>query len=60
LLVDQQAFTIVDLRSIIQGLLKTMRLQLLTDVLLLNINPYSNIRARTTTLPPLTLNELID
>jgi hypothetical protein len=37
-----------------------MRLQLLTDILLLNINSYSNIRARITTLPPLALNELID
>jgi hypothetical protein len=60
LLVNQQAFTIVDLRFIIQGLLKTVRLQLLTDVLLLNVDPHSNVRAGTTALPPLALNKLID
>jgi hypothetical protein len=53
-------FTIVDLRSIIQSLLKTVRLQLLIDVLLLNINPCSNVRAGITALPLLALNKLID
>jgi superfamily II DNA helicase RecQ len=60
LLVDQQAFTMVDLRSMIQGLLETVRLQLLTDVLLLNVDPRGNVRAGTTALPPLALDELMD
>jgi hypothetical protein len=44
----------------IQGLLETVRLQLLTDVLLLNVDPRGNVRAGTTALPPLALDELMD
>ncbi|KAF3029137.1 hypothetical protein E8E11_000090 [Didymella keratinophila] len=60
LLVDKQSFTLADLRSIIKGLCETVRLQLLKDVLLLDLDERDCVRAGTTALPELAMDKLVN
>jgi superfamily II DNA helicase RecQ len=60
LLVDKQSFTLADLRSMIKGLCETVRLQLLKDVLLLDLDERDRVRAGTTALPELAMDKLVD
>lgn len=60
LLIDQQSFTLADLQSMAKGLCETVRLQLLRDVLLLDIDEKGDVRPGTTPLPDMTLDKLTD
>jgi hypothetical protein len=60
LLVDKQSFTLVDLRSMVKGLCETVRLQLLKDVLLLDLDERDRVRPGTTPLPELVIDKLVD
>lgn len=60
LLVDKQSFTLADLRSMVRGLCETVRLQLLKDVLLLDLDERGCVRPGTTPLPKLSMDELVD
>jgi hypothetical protein len=59
-LVDKQSFTLTDLRSMVKGLCETVRLQLLKDVLLLEMEETDNVRPGTTMLPALSIDTLVD
>jgi superfamily II DNA/RNA helicase len=60
LLIDQQSFSLDDLRSTVQGLYETARLQLLKDVLLLDLDARDQVRPGTTMLPGLSLDKIVD
>lgn len=60
LLVDGQNFTLADLRSMVKGLCETVRLQLLKDVLLLDLDERDRVRPGTTPLPELCMDKLVD
>ncbi|UPX14721.1 uncharacterized protein EKO05_0005196 [Ascochyta rabiei] len=60
LLVNKQSFTLADLRSMVKGLCKTVRLQLLKDVLLLDLDERDCVRPGTTALPGLSIDRLVD
>lgn len=60
LLIDQQSFTLENLRSTVHGLYETARLQLLKDVLLLDLDARDQVRAGTSMLPELCLDKLVD
>jgi superfamily II DNA helicase RecQ len=60
LLVDKQSFSLADLRSMIKGLCETVRLQLLRDVLLLELDETDSVRPGTTMLPELFMDKLVD
>jgi hypothetical protein len=59
LLVDKQSFTL-DLQSMIKGLYETVRLQLLGEILLLDIDEKGGVREGTTPLSGLSLDKLAD
>lgn len=60
LLLDQQSFSLDDLRSTVKGLYETARLQLLKDVLLLDLDARDQVRPGTTMLPELSLDRVVD
>lgn len=60
LLIDQQSFSLEDLRSTVKGLYETARLQLLKDVLLLDLDARDQVRPGTTMLPELSLDRIVD
>lgn len=60
LLVEQASFTIQDLQSMIQGMCETVRLRLLADVLLLDVDNGGRVRAGSAALPVLSLDKLTD
>jgi hypothetical protein len=60
LLINQQSFSLDDLRSTVKGLYKTARMQLLKDVLLLEMDAQDQIQPSTTMLPELNLDQLVD
>jgi superfamily II DNA helicase RecQ len=60
LLIDQQSFSLDDLRSTVKGLYETARLQLLKDVLLLDLDARDQVRLGTTMLPELSLDKIVD
>jgi superfamily II DNA helicase RecQ len=60
LLVDKQSFSLADLRSMVKGLCETVRLQLLKDVLLLDVDETGEVRPGTTPLPELSMDQLVD
>lgn len=60
LLINQQSFTLDDLRSTVKGLYETARLQLLRDVLLLDLDARDQVRPGTTGLPEVELDKLVD
>jgi superfamily II DNA helicase RecQ len=60
LLINQQSFSLDDLRSTVKGLYETARMQLLKDVLLLELDARDQIRPGTTMLPELNLDRLVD
>jgi len=60
LLIDQQSFTLDDLRLTVKGLYETARVQLLKDVLLLDLDAREQVRPGTTPLPALCLDTLVD
>ncbi|KAL5370899.1 hypothetical protein DPSP01_014610 [Paraphaeosphaeria sporulosa] len=60
LLVDKQSFSLADLWSMVKGLYETVRLQLLKDVLLLDLDERDEVWPRSTMLPPLSLDKLVD
>jgi hypothetical protein len=59
-LINQQSFSLDDLRSTVKGLYKTARMQLLKDVLLLELDAQDQIRPGITMLPELNLDQLAD
>jgi hypothetical protein len=59
LLIDKQSFTLADLQSMAKGLYETVRLQLLRDVLLLDVDETGSVRPGTTPLPDLCLDKLV-
>jgi superfamily II DNA helicase RecQ len=60
LLIDKQSFTLADLQSMAKGLYETVRLQLLRDILLLDVDERGEVRPGTTPLPSLSLDKLVD
>ena len=58
ILVEKQTFTLVDLQLMVKGLYKTVRLQLLQELLLLDVNKQGTVQEGTTQLPDLKLEEL--
>jgi hypothetical protein len=58
--VDKQSFSLADLRSMVKGLCETVRLQLLKNVLLLDLDETDNVRPGTTPLPELSMDRLVD
>jgi hypothetical protein len=60
LLIDQQSFSLDDVRSTVKGLYETARVQLLKDVLLLELDERDQVRPGTTMLPELSLDEIVD
>lgn len=60
ILVDRQSFTVLDLQSMIKGLCETLRLQLLTDVLLLDVDESGRVQSGTAGLPDLAIDQLTD
>lgn len=60
LLIDKQSFTLADLQSMAKGLYETVRLQLLRDILLLDVDETGDVRPGTTPLPELSLDKLAD
>ncbi|PVH94165.1 hypothetical protein DM02DRAFT_481585, partial [Periconia macrospinosa] len=60
LLVDKQSFSLADLRSMVKGLCETVRIQLLKDVLLLDVDETGEVRPGTTPLPELSMDKLVD
>lgn len=60
LLINQQSFSLDDLRSTVKGLYETARQQLLKDVLLLTLDERDQVRPSTTMLPELFLDQLVD
>jgi hypothetical protein len=60
LLINQQSFSLDDLRSTVKGLYETARMQLLKDVLLLELDARDQVRSGTTMLPELNLDRLVD
>ncbi|KAE8822992.1 hypothetical protein HRS9122_10467 [Pyrenophora teres f. teres] len=60
LLVDKQSFSLADLRSMVKGLYETARWQLFKDVLLLDLDERDCVRPGTTTLPEVSVDQLVD
>jgi len=60
LLIDKQSFTLADLQSMAKGLYEAVRLQLLRDILLLDVDGTGDVRSGTTSLPELSLDKLVD
>ena len=60
ILIEKQTFTLVDLQSMVKGLYKLVRLQLLQELLLLDVNERGAVRDGTTQLPDLKLEDLRD
>jgi hypothetical protein len=60
LLINQQSFSLDDLRSTVKGLYETARMQLLRDVLLLDLDTRDQVRPGTSMLPELDLDLLVD
>lgn len=60
LLIDKQSFSLADLRSMVKGLCETVRVQLLRDVLLLDLDERDCVRPNTTMLPGLRMDALVD
>ncbi|KAI4221646.1 MAG: hypothetical protein L6R40_008618 [Gallowayella cf. fulva] len=60
ILIDKQSFTLADLQSMVKGLYETVRLQLLRDILLLDVDETGDVRLGTTPLPRLSLDKLVD
>ncbi|KAF2824582.1 hypothetical protein CC86DRAFT_264784, partial [Ophiobolus disseminans] len=60
LLIDQQSFSLADLQSMVKGLCETVRVQLLRDVLLLDLDNADDVRPGTTALPELCMDKLVD
>lgn len=60
LLIDKISFTMADLRSMVQGLYETVRMQLWKELLFLDVDESGNIRPGTTQLPKLELDRLSD
>jgi superfamily II DNA helicase RecQ len=60
LLIDKESFTLADLQSMAKGLYETVRMNLLRDVLLLDVDETGGVRPGATQLPELCLNKLVD
>jgi hypothetical protein len=60
LLINKQSFSLANLQSMVKGLCGTVRLQLLKYVLLLDLDKTDNVRPRTTPLPKLSMDRLVD
>lgn len=58
--IGQIHFTMKELRSMVHGLCESTRVSLLSQMLLLELDGYGNVREEHTQLPPLDMNSLYD